>query len=195
MISTSYGCGYLDIKIGPMFSGKSTTLLKETRLLDELELEYIIINHINDVRYGKNVVSTHNKEQKECISLTNITDLLDDDNQYYKKYKEIRYIFIEEAQFFEDLKEFIIRAVDIDKKIVYIYGLDGSSNRKMFNPIYEIIPLSNNIEKLNALCKKCKDGTPAIFTKRKIDKGGEILVGTSDIYEAVCRKCYLEKTS
>ena len=32
----------------------------------------------------------------------------------------------------------------------------------------------------------------AIFTKRKINKGGEILVGTSDIYESVCRKCFLE---
>ena len=69
MINNNNENGYLDVKIGPMFSGKSTTLLKETRLLDELELEYIIINHINDERYGKNVVSTHNKEQKECISL------------------------------------------------------------------------------------------------------------------------------
>lgn len=193
MINNNNENGYLDIKIGPMFSGKSTTLLKETRLLDELELEYIIINHINDERYGKNVVSTHNKEQKECISLKDITNLLEEDNKYNKLYKKVRYIFIEEAQFFEDLKEFIIRAVDIDKKIVYVYGLDGSSNRKMFNPIYDIIPLSDNIKKLKALCKRCKDGTPAIFTKRKINKGGEILVGTSDIYEAVCRKCYLHK--
>lgn len=192
MINNNNENGYLDVKIGPMFSGKSTTLLKETRLLDELELEYIIINHINDERYGKNVVSTHNKEQKECISLKDITNLLEKDNKYNKLYKKVRYIFIEEAQFFEDLKEFIIRAVDIDKKIVYVYGLDGSSNRKMFNPIYDIIPLSDNIKKLKALCKRCKDGTPAIFTKRKINKGGEILVGTSDIYESVCRKCFLE---
>lgn len=192
MINTNNENGYLDIKIGPMFSGKSTTLLKETRLLDELELEYIIINHINDERYGKNVVSTHNKEQKECISLKDITNLLETDNMYNEKYNKVKYIFIEEAQFFEDLKEFIIRAVDIDKKIVYVYGLDGSSNRKMFNPIYDIIPLSDNIKKLKALCKKCKDGTPAIFTKRKINTGGEILVGTSDIYESVCRKCFLD---
>ena len=39
-----------------------------------------------------------------------------------------------------------------------------------------------------SLCKKCGDGTLANFTKRITKDDEKTLVGTDDIYEAVCRK-------
>ena len=46
--------------------------------------------------------------------------------------------------------------------------------------------------KLNALCTKCCNGTKAEFTKRTSSQQEITLVGSNDIYEAVCRKHYLE---
>ena len=50
----------------------------------------------------------------------------------------------------------------------------------------------NKIETISALCKKCCDGTNAPFTNRLTKNYTQRLVGGDDIYEAVCRKHYLE---
>jgi thymidine kinase len=41
------------------------------------------------------------------------------------------------------------------------------------------------------LCKKCGDGTIANFSKRTINNNEKTLIGSDDLYEAVCRKHYL----
>jgi thymidine kinase len=44
---------------------------------------------------------------------------------------------------------------------------------------------------LSALCKKCGDGTLAHFTNRITNDDETTLVGSDDIYQAVCRAHYL----
>ena len=36
--------------------------------------------------------------------------------------------------------------IDDDKKIVFVCGLNGDSNRKPFGQIHELLPLVDNIE-------------------------------------------------
>jgi thymidine kinase len=55
----------------------------------------------------------------------------------------------------------------------------------------ELIPYADSCIKLNALCSKCKDGTNASFTHRIIHSNEQILIGGSDTYIPLCRKCYL----
>ena len=99
-------------------------------------------------------------------------------------------VFIEEAQFFNNLYEFVNKHL-INKSFV-IAGLDGDFKRNPFGDILKLIPLADKVKKLNALCKFCKDGTEAPFTKRLIVSDEIKLVGGSDSYASVCRKHYLE---
>jgi thymidine kinase len=108
-----------------------------------------------------------------------------------ESFAEARLIVIEEAQFFKDLYPFVEHAVDVCGKDVLVVGLDGDSERRPFGRITDIIPLCDKITKLTAMCKMCGDGTPAIFTHRKVADTSVIKVGT-DTYEALCRKHYIE---
>ena len=190
--------GSLDIYMGCMFSGKSTELQRRVKRLKVINAPYMIINHNIDNRYGQSVVSTHDLSKIECISLENLNDITKNDI-YNKKYNESKYIFIEEAQFFRDLYNFVVKAINSDQKHVLIYGLDGDHEQKTFGDIYKLIPHADNIHKLKSLCKKCGDGTKALFTIRKMecikveeDKNSQILIGQEETYMTVCRKHLIE---
>ena len=77
-----------------------------------------------------------------------------------------------------------------ENKSFIIAGLDGDFKREPFGDILKLIPLAEKVIKLNALCKFCKDGTEAPFTKRLINADIQQLVGGADSYAAVCRKHY-----
>ena len=58
---------------------------------------------------------------------------------------------------------------------------------------YHLGAHTDNYTKLKGLCKKCADGTEAIFTKRIVNNSkSQVLVGSEESYEAVCRFHYLE---
>lgn len=183
--------GYIELTFGCMFAGKTQELYRKICRLDVIKKEYLLINNKKDDRYGVNVISTHDKQQKECICLENLCDVLGTE-----KYINSVDIFIEEAQFFSDLKKFVLNATVNDKKNVYMYALDGDFKANIFNPIMEIIPHCNKITKLNALCKFCNDGTNAIYThlinKDNAIEGSNILIGSSDTFVPLCRECFFE---
>ena len=179
--------GYLELIIGPMYAGKSTELIKIINRYKCLQKNIIIINHIYNNRYGSNGLTTHNKESiDKCIILENLKDL-DKTNIYFEK---VDVIIIEELQFFNDAFEIIIDWCDNKGKTVVAAGLDGDFMRNPFGDVLKLIPHADKITKLNALCKRCGDGTLAHFTKRIIKDNQTTLVGSDDIYEAVCRKHY-----
>jgi thymidine kinase len=179
--------GYLELIIGPMYAGKSTELIRIINRYKCLNKNIIIINHLLNNRYGSIGLTTHNREKMEtCINLKELKEL--DINIF----NSTDVIIIEELQFFPDAFEIITKWVDDFKKTVIGAGLDGDFMRNSFGDVLKLIPYSDKITKLKALCKKCGDGTSAHFTKRIIQNNNEkTLVGSDDIYEAVCRKHYL----
>lgn len=167
----------LHLIIGPMFSGKTTELLKIANRLKSINSNILVINYEEDKRYSEYNVSTHDLVQIPCTFTKNLLDLNIDNYEI---------ICINEGQFFEDLVEFCDKSILLNKKI-YISGLDGDINQNKFGNIIDLIPKCNTIVKLNAFCKICKDGTLAPFTKRIIENKKIKLIGT-DEYIAVCRK-------
>ena len=185
---TEMKTGRLEVIIGPMFAGKSTKLIEIANRYESIQKHILTITHIIDNRYGEGVISSHNHIQKKCMT----TDLLE---KILKNpdYKASEIVVIEEGQFFADLKSFVIRAVDMDKKHVIVGGLSGDYQRKPFGQILELIPIADSVQKISAFCKICNDGTEAHFTKRIISGNMETqtLVGSNDIYMPVCRNHYL----
>ena len=180
--------GHLTIILGCMFSGKSSELIRRYKRFKSINKNVLLINHTNDNRYGKNIVSSHDKIKVKSLNLSNLMDLIKDNNQ---SYLQCDVIMIEESQFFSDLFEFVTTSVDINNKEVVIAGLDGDFLRKPFGHILKCIPLSDNVIKLKSMCTICRDGTFGIFSKRIINNDSKILVGNNKQYIATCRKHYL----
>ena len=82
--------------------------------------------------------------------------------------------------------------MNIYNKKIICAGLISDFEKKPFGDVLSLIPHAEEIIKLSALCKKCKNGTKACFTKRIVNNYDVIMVGEDSSYEAVCRKHYLE---
>ena len=176
----------LEIVLGPMFAGKSSYILSSLRRYEAIGWPVLSITSSLDTRYESDAIHSHNHERHSAVSTDTLSPLL-----LTSTFAEARLIVIEEAQFFNDLYKFVEYAVDTCDKDVLVVGLDGDSERRPFGRIAEIIPLCDKITKLTAMCKRCGNGSPAIFTHRKVSDKSIIKVGT-DTYEALCRKHYMQ---
>ena len=188
---------YLELIIGPMFSGKTSKLLEIYKQCIFCNIPVCIINHSIDTRYSETMLSTHDKLMAPCLRTKELNELwtLDKndftDHQIYKMnqlLKNSKVILINEGQFFPDLCEVVLDMLKENKR-VYICGLDGDFERKKFGSILDLIPYCDSITKLTSLCSLCKNGTRAIFSMRLTHEKQQTLVG-SDNYIPVCRSCY-----
>jgi thymidine kinase len=179
----------LDIIIGPMFAGKSCELIRRIRLLKVLKKEYIVIKPSIDNRYDSTMIVSHNFDKEHCIVLNKMIEI---ENH---NLNNINTIFIDEAQFFDDLVVIVKLLVDKYKINVVVTGLDGDSNRNKFGHILDLIPYCNSCTKINAACIMCLDGTPAPFSHRVNQSAEQVLIGSTDSYMSLCRSHYLEMNS
>lgn len=189
--------GYLICFIGPMFSGKSSQLLREMIKMKDInpELNICLINHAFDTRNG-NKMSSHYSghinvpDNITYISTNKIADL--DIHQY-------NVIGIDECQFFSDLYGTVLRWVNAGH-IVYCSGLVLDYRNCKFGQLLDLVPHADIVHKLKAKCVKCLEelksknihipyhNTPdAIYTRRILKDDNQILVGASDEYIPVCR--------
>jgi len=166
----------LNLIIGPMFSGKTTELLRIAKRLQSINLKVLLLNYYEDTRYSNSEMSTHDKDGLPCTFIKHFDNL---------NYDEYDVICINEAQFFSKLVPFCKKVLSKNKTL-YVSGLDGDYKQEKFGEILDLVPLCDTITKLNAFCKICKDGTAAHFTKRLVTNKTQKLIGT-DEYIPVCR--------
>ena len=182
--------GYLELFLGPMFSGKTTRLIQLYKQFTYIEKNVAVINYVGDKRYSDTMLSTHDNTMIPCISLANLCDAwVDETHPNHYELAEADVILINEGQFFADLYEVVLEMVEAHEKRVYIAGLDADFQRQPVGRILDLIPYCDAITKLNALCSVCKDGRPAIHSLRTVSNKQQILIG-SDIYKPVCRECF-----
>jgi len=188
---------YLELIIGPMYSGKTSHLVEIYNQCKFCNIYVAVINHSIDTRYDEKLLTTHDQIKIPCIQTTllrSIWDYKDVDSHFNEnsdrhiKLRTADVILINEGQFFEDLYEVVVDMLKHNKR-VYICGLDSDFERKKFGQILDLIPLCDKVSKLTSLCSQCKDGTPGIFSMRLTSEKQQTLVG-SDNYIPVCRKCY-----
>ena len=184
--------GYLKLIIGPMFSGKTSQLIREVRRYRSIGKNVLCINHSINKRFGRDDIVSH-----DLVALDNniITDKLCSiyEDSEMLKYNDADIIAIEELQFFPDAYDFVISSVEKDLKNVICCGLDGDFLRQPFGDVLRLIPICDKMERVSAFCSICANGTPGIFSK-KISGGCKVVeVGAGDTYIPVCRKCYLRE--
>jgi thymidine kinase len=189
--------GYLEIILGSMFSGKTTSLLEIYKQYKYCDIPVSIINHAIDTRYDDTLLSTHDRRMVPCIQCHHLRDVWNtisvdksfDENGYnHIQLHKSQAILINEGQFFDDLYETVVDMLAHNKR-VYVCGLDGDFNKNKFGQILDLIPHCDKVTKLTSLCAKCKDGTRGIFSLRLSGEKEQTVVN-ADNYIPVCRKCY-----
>jgi len=173
--------GYLKVILGPMFSGKTTELMRIYNKYNSCDIRCCIINHTSDKRYDEEKMSTHDGTMLPSHNMEKLQEIVNIVTDY-------DIFLINEGQFFDDLYDIINLLVNMHKKRVYVCGLDGDYKRRKFGSILDIIPLCDDIIKLKAICKRCKK-KPAIFTHRLSNEQKQTVIG-SDNYNSLCRNCY-----
>ena len=177
--------GRLEIIIGNMFSGKSTELIRRINREKSINKKIIVINFAGDNRYSLNSVSTHDQTKINSLKLNKLYDFNMNLLHQYDSF------FIDEGQFFTDLYQFVQELVDKYSKHVVVSGLDGDFERKSFGDIIKLIPICDTVDKLQAYCSKCNNGTYGPFTK-KLSKSTQLVdIGGSNKYIPVCRMHHL----
>jgi thymidine kinase len=179
----------IDIIIGPVQCGKTSEIIRRLVIYYEMDMKVLYINSVLDTR-SERAFSTHNSTIGNIPFTTiKLRDLSGYDVSNYDV------IAVDEAQFFNDLKEEVLRWVEVDKKIVIIGGLNGDFRRETFGRINELISYCDNITKLNPFCVLCrKKGVMrmGIFSKRVVgvDDKSTVLIGGKDVYLPSCRECF-----
>ena len=175
--------GMIQIICGPMFSGKTTELLRRVRRY-MIQNEQCLLLKSTEERYKdslRRIVShdQHYLEAHPCDKL-------------YDKFQEAcsaGVIGIDEGQFFEDIVPFSEELANRGK-IVIIASLDSDFRREPFGKITELIAKAEDITKLTSICFLCKQD--AAFSARITPEQDVVLIGGSEKYRPVCRACYFE---
>jgi len=172
--------GSISLIFGPMFSGKSTELVRRLKRFQIAKRRVLVIKYGKDVRYSVDKLSTHDRQMMPAVSASRLEEVIDRIDGY-------DVIGVDEGQFFPDVVQFCEDVAQLGKTVI-VSALDGDFRRKPFGSILELIPLAEYVVKLSAVCMICT--ADAAFSKRIVE-GDEIeKIGGSDMYVAVCRKCY-----
>lgn len=192
--------GTLYLRIGPMFSGKTTWLNNELTHLADKGFSVLKVTHSEDVRYDVEVCddsgSTHNSSFRALSTKiarvkTNLLSNVDIDKYHV--------IGVDESQFFTDLLTTINDWVHLKGKHVRVVGLDGDAFKCKFGQTLDLIPICDEVMKLNASCKECLDDLAKAdfrgnilsivgpFTKRLGHSMDQKVIGGKMEYIPVCR--------
>ena len=166
----------LHIYVGPMYSGKTSKLID--MFISNPDSNKVIIDFdLNkDTKCYEGILKNHNNVQLKCMKMSTL----------YNYTYNTNHIYINEAQFFPDLVDFVLKILKCNGHI-YLYGLDGDFQQKEIGFILDLIPYCDSICKLNALCNKCNNY--AIFSKRITDSKEQYEPDEND-YIPLCRKCF-----
>jgi thymidine kinase len=167
-----------------MFAGKSTELLRRMNRHKFSGKSCLYVKYIDDTRYCEKSIATHDLAKELAVSVRALTDLGD-------SWKNYDCIGIDEGQFYKDVVAFAELAAS-EGKIVIMSVLSGTSFRKPFNDVLDLIPKCEKVKQLQAICKICSH--PASFTLRTTACDTIELIGGGDIYMPVCRECFNYKT-
>ncbi|XP_034960114.1 thymidine kinase, cytosolic [Zootoca vivipara] len=175
--------GQIQVIFGPMFSGKSTELMRRVRRFQIAQYKCLVIKYSKDTRYCVNGVSTHDRNTMEAYSACCLKDV-------HQEAVNAAVIGIDEGQFFPDIVEFCEAMANAGKTVI-VAALDATFQRKAFGNILQLVPLAESVVKLNAVCMECY--REASYTKRLGTEKEVEVIGGADKYHSVCRVCYFKK--
>lgn len=183
--------GKIKLYTGPMFSGKSTLLLRDYERYSLSNKKCILIKYSKDNRYINHITHNNNfsiNDKNEIgfgikINMIDCNYLFEADNDI----KNYDVVFIDEIQFFKDNYIFCEKWANEGKYII-LAGLISTFERKLFSGMDLLLPLIEEIITNPAVCLETYND--AYFTTRTTNDKEETIIGKNDIYKSVDRYTY-----
>lgn len=176
--------GVIKLIIGPMFSGKTKTLLNLRGASkfrnNKISKRCLLIGFSEDNRYSNDSVSSHDKfMDSNCVKVSKLEEV--------KDISQYNNIFIDEGQLFSDLSYHVIKWAKEGHDIT-VSALDSYSSQEMWPEIAKLIPFAKKIIKRTAVCDCGRD---ALLTVRNDNsKDSKVEIGQKDIYGVKCVNCF-----
>lgn len=165
-----------------MFSGKTEELIRRIRRAEYARQKVVVFKPVIDNRYDENNIVSHSRMQAPSVPINRILEIYDHLEE------DVQIVAIDEAQFFgEEIVEICNDLADKGKRVI-VAGLDQDYKGIPFAYMPQLLAIAEYVTKNLAICVVC--GNPANRTQRTVHKGDQILVGSTEAYEARCRNCH-----
>lgn len=189
----------LSLVCGPMFAGKTSQLINDHRVWDNLGVSPLVFAPVHDTRH-KSGLHTHSgiSLPEDVIHRISSIEQMHDILGEQPEEDPPRALLFDEAQFFDApmfsgdlLKALAEYAFSQPHKIsITFYGLDLDAEGGVFPIVQSILSMQQvSVKKLMAKCHVC--GAEAPYTKRiaPISDGAtpQYAVGGSESYQPACR--------
>uniref|UniRef100_A0A832I3C8 Thymidine kinase n=1 Tax=Eiseniibacteriota bacterium TaxID=2212470 RepID=A0A832I3C8_UNCEI len=173
--------GWIEVIVGSMYSGKTEELIRRLRRAQIARQKVEIFKPRMDDRYARDHIVSHSDQRIPSRAVKSARDVL-------RHAHEAQVIGIDEGQFLGPGLVAVCQALAGRGKRVIVAGLDQDYLGRPFEPMPELLAIAEYITKTLAICVVC--GAPANRTYRKVKRGGRVVVGGADLYEARCRRCF-----
>ena len=173
--------GWIEVITGSMFSGKTEELIRRLRRAEYARMRTEIYKPIIETRYSEDEVVSHDETSLRSTPVDSARNIL-------LLTTDADVVGIDEAQFFDEgLVEVCNEMADSGLRVV-VAGLDMDFRGKPFGPMPGLLATAEHVTKIHAICVRC--GSLAHFSHRKSESQKLVLLGETDEYEPLCRKCY-----
>jgi thymidine kinase len=179
--STHAQSGCIEVITGCMFSGKTEELIRRVRRAVIARQKVVIFKSAIDKRYSKEDIVSHDANTIKSVPVTNPADIL-------AAAKDFDVIGIDEAQFFGQKLVDVCEILANQGKRVIVAGLDLDFLGNPFGPMPALISIAEFVTKVHAICVCC--GNLAHYSFRTKKNKSQIMLGSEETYEPLCRKCY-----
>ena len=173
--------GRIEVICGSMFSGKTEELLRRLRRARIARQTVEIFKPSLDTRYSPEEVVSHDRNAILSTPVEHSGNILLLSSQ-------VEVVGIDEAQFFDDgLVEVCQQLADQGVRVI-VAGLDMDFKRIPFGPIPALCAIADDVTKVHAICVEC--GNLASYSHRLVKNDKQIMLGETEVYQPLCRKCY-----
>jgi thymidine kinase len=177
-----HNMGWIEVIVGPMFSGKSEELIRRLRRAEIARQRVQIFKPAIDKRYAVAEIVSHSGLGIASDPVGGAAEIFD------RVDERTEVVGIDEAQFLgEPLLEATTKLANLGKRVI-VAGLDTDFLGRPFEPMPRLLAMAEEITKLLAICMQC--GNPAVHTQRLVASEDLIVVGAAGMYEARCRRCF-----
>ncbi len=177
--------GWVEVICGSMFSGKTEELIRRLNRAKIAKQEVVIFKPSLDNRYHAQHVISHNANAIYALSVER-AELI------WENVGTATVIGIDEVQFFDNqIVEVCTKLANMGRRVV-VAGLDMDYTGKPFGCMPELMASAEFVTKVHAICVDC--GDIAHYSHRIVNVEDTVLIGETDSYQALCRKCFVKKT-
>lgn len=171
----------IELILGPMFSGKTSELFRRLNRAKYTGHTTLLFKYAHDQRYSLTRAASHDLVTLAASAIKDFSEL--------SELPDADVIGIDEGQFIKGVQLFAMAAAEAGKRVI-ISALDSDFRMMPWKSIQSLVPVSERIDKIHAVCYRCK--RDASFTKRLDTSNDQVEdIGGADKYVASCRKCFL----